>query len=150
MHRPPLSKRNNPEQIEEYFTLQEKLSEPLKYSLLNFIDEHFRSQYTVSQFERRNDRVLPHDRKEMLQAFWNDDSFLLDAVDHIVGEEYDAEDVKNYLDDSRSIYDVGLDDQGRFQLQRRQPPELSELVESALSMRGRAYDHLRRGGFLRV
>ncbi len=144
MHRPPLSRRNNPQEIEEYFELQEELSEPLKYSLLDFVDGYFRLEHTRRQFERRNDQVFPHDRTERLKALWNSDSFLLDAVDYILGEHYDWEEVKGYLDDSRSIYDVGLDDQGRYQLQRRQPPELSELVETTLSSRGRAYEHLRR------
>lgn len=144
MHRPPLSKRNNPQQVEEYFELQEELSEPLKYSLLDFVDNYFRDSYSMRQFERRNDQVLPHDRSERLKALWNSDSLLLDAVDYILGEHYDWEEVKTFLDDARSIYDVGRDEQGRFQLQRRQPPELSDLVKTALTSRGRAYDHLRR------
>ncbi|WP_419925222.1 hypothetical protein [Candidatus Poriferisocius sp.] len=144
MHRPPLSKRNNSDQVEEYFTLQEELSEPLKYSLLGFVDKGFRDKQTVNQFERRHDQVLPHVRTEMLQALLKGDSFLLDAVDYLLGEWHDWREVKSYLDDSRSIYDVGRDDQGRYQLQRRQPPELSNLVDDALSSRGRVYDHIRR------
>ncbi|MYB09745.1 MAG: hypothetical protein F4Y28_07175 [Acidimicrobiia bacterium] len=144
MHRPPLSKRNNPQQIEEYFELQEELSLPLKLSLLEYVSSYFRSEDILRQFERRNDLVLPRNRSDMLEVLRKNDSVLLDAVDYLLGEHYDWEEVKGFLDDSRSIYDVGRDEQGRFQLHRRQPPELSVLVETALTSRGRAYDHLRR------
>ena len=130
--KPPWSKRKDRKSIEEFYALREGIPGGLKNSLMDFAARYFvsGSQVRVERTEhlaRLIGRALPREWPELLNMFWQDDDLLLDAIDHALqypwkGRSYldaasllgdyppspksAALELKSYLDDARSVYDV--------------------------------------------
>ena len=163
MVKPPFSKRQDPEQLEVFHALQEGVPEGLLPSLRDWTV----SRYTVSTgdslrrrrvistdklrlLERRTDRqIMPDDnRKDPIKfrgQMTADRTLLLDAADMALSWSncHAASELESFLIDARSMYRVGTDTDGDYELQQRQPPEMIALVENEASQPGRAAQHLR-------
>ena len=150
--RPPWSQRQTAESVEQFFVLREGVPDGLLGSLLGIVDAYYGDNLDgpdrVAYLARLTDRALsgPND---LLCVVEDDHVLLLDAVDHALSypdsDSFALErEVKSFLDDARSVYDVTEAGWSRFELTWRQPPEITELVEQATSERSRAADHLRR------
>ncbi|MXY09980.1 MAG: hypothetical protein F4Z00_11140 [Acidimicrobiaceae bacterium] len=104
----------------------------------------------LGRLERTIDRsVLPGDTRSALvflrQALDSDDGLLLDAAD--VALTWASEDKAALLEafsvEARSTYGVGVDEDDVYMIQRRQPEELSSLIETEATQPGRQAEHLR-------
>ena len=155
--RPPWSKRQTSESIEEFFVLREGVPDGLRNSLLGVFDDYFiRGGFIDLQrtehLARLTGRALPQYPGELRALVWNDQELLLDAIDHLLqypgGDPTESrhllERVVSYLSDARSVFDVVQLDGWKCELVWRQPPELTEIVAKVTSDRSRASDHLRR------
>ena len=163
MVKPPFSKRQNPEELEAFHALQEGVPEGLlpslrdwtvsKYTVLtggSFNRRRVVSGEKLQLLERRTDRqVMPDDNRtgpsEFREQLTADRMLLLDAADmalswagrHTVGE------LESFLVDARSMYCVGTDTEGNYELQQRQPREMIALIDIEANQPGRAAQHLR-------
>lgn len=165
MDKPPFSIRQDPQHSEEYFALRDGIPDYLRPSLLSWAAAHYSfvsqgKRYTkadqLHQLERKRRQLIPIDSRrayaDLNRAFLTDDLLLLDAIDVVlqkawipfVDEDNLPADVETILYEGSSIYCVGQDESGGYELQRRQPKEMSSLVEKALEKQGRAADHLSR------
>ncbi len=155
MVKPPLSVRNDPERHEAFFVLRAGVSPALLPSLLDWVqDQYIQSQYTGSVYidalrrlERRLDRTLPDTVHELVAAFRGSPTFLLDAIDVALTTSADSDEateLSGVLYEARSVYAVGVDESGDYELQFRQPPELTATVEAATGSSGSASRHLRQ------
>ena len=155
--RPPWSKRQTSESIEEFFVLREGVPDGLRNSLLGVFDDYFlrRGLVDVERTEhlaRLTERQLPQYVGSLRELVSHDSELLLDAIDHAL--QYPGADEQaslsllkktmSYFDDVRSVYDVVQIDGLKCELARRQPPELTEIVAKVTSDRSRASEHLRR------
>lgn len=92
---------------------------------------------------------LPQDSQELGSLLFGNDELFLDAVDFAMtwaweGPRWkDIQDLTQHLDNARSVYTIGEDENGKYEIQYRQPPELTQVVEVATSGRGRSALHLR-------
>lgn len=156
MVKPPLSVRNDPDRHEAFLTLREGVPTSLMPSLLDWVVDHYvhgalMDSYVrvepVRRLERRTDRTLPFTERELMAMFSESPMLLLDAVDLALTNSADlgaAAALSEMLDDARSAYTVGVDDDGRHELQLRQPSELTATAEAAAGGTGSAPRHLRR------
>ena len=157
MVKPPWSMRQSPELIEQFFALREGIPDGLVTSLVSVLDEFYTSFDHVNReltehLSRRLGRDLPHVRERLLAIFYQDHELLLDALDHLLtspvinihSKHQVAERLKQYFADARSIYDVHHVAGGEYEIQYRQPPELTILVEDTANDNTRASEHLRR------
>ena len=154
--KPPWSKRQTSESIEEFFVLREGVPDGLRNSLLGVFDDYFlrRGRVNVERTEhlaRLTERELPQYLGSLRELVSHDSELLLDAIDHALQHPRPdpqpsvlLEKVLSYLDDARSVYDVVQIDGLKCELVWRQPPELTEIVAKVTSDRSRASDHLRR------
>lgn len=158
--RPPLFRRETPEQREEFYTLRDGVPEGLRPSLLDWTVGAYASPVgdsweidldRVRHLERVTDRwallnMLPPSLEFLSTRFSVDDDFLLQATDIALqwAGDNDAEVLESYLADVRSVYCVGKDDNDDFQLQFRQSEEMTKLVQTEIDEEERASDHLRR------
>ena len=154
--RPPLSKRQTQESIEEFFVLREGVPDGLRNSLLGVFDDYFirRGRVDVERTEhlaRLTKRELPQYAGSLRELVSDDPDLLLDAIDHALQfprpdpDPYGLlERVMSYLDDAGSALRVVQLDGSKCELALRQPPELTEIVAKVTSDRSRASDHLRR------
>ena len=154
--RPPWSKRQTSESIEEFFVLREGVPDGLRNSLLGIFEDYFirRGHVDVERTEhlaRLTERDLPQYLGLLRELVSDDPELLLDAIDHALQHPRPVtqpsgllERVVSYLDDARSVYDVAQLDGWKCELVWRQPPELTEIVAKVTSDRSRASDHLRR------
>ena len=158
--KPPWSVRSNPGRLEEFYVLAKGVPDWLKPVLWEFVEAKYgkrRSQYGGLDSERLNQlailtrRSLPFSILEQLRpALFRDEYLFLDAVDigltFPVSTPLDLEHIKmleKHLENARSEYTIGKDENGQRELQHRQPPELTKLVEDATSSSDRAARHLR-------
>ena len=159
MVKPPFPVRQNPERHDSYLALREGIPENLLPSLLAWTLEQYTrwvvgttlvNQDRLNRLERIIDhRVLPdgyRDDAEALQRIlvanenlhiWAIDIALRWATDN------EARQLGTYFDEARSEYCVRHDENGEYEIQYRQPKEISELVDSEVSQPGRAARHLR-------
>lgn len=163
MARPPWSRRQTEGAIREFFVLREGVPDGLLGSLTAFVTPSFYVEEefsgivspkweAIEKFARLTDRQLPANSIDAAMQFRADRTLLLDAVDFVLGqyrsESYQAKTViaelRSHFDEARSAYVVGIDGNGRFELQDRQPEELTDLVADAISGRDRASEHLQR------
>ena len=154
--RPPWSKRQTSESIEEFFVLREGVPDGLRNSLLGVFDDYFlrHGRVDVERTEhlaRLTERELPQYPGLLRDLVSQDPELLLDAIDHALQHPRPdphpgilLERVVSYFDDARSVYDVVQVDGSKCELAWRQPPELTEIVAKVTSDRSRASDHLRR------
>ena len=160
--RPPWSRRQKREDIDQFFILRDGIPDGLMNSLMDFVGAYFTDSYAVSfsrieHLARLVERKLPRDNHRLLEMFYQDEELLLDAIDHALrypdqrnrslndpSPVKAAETLKAHLDDARSIYDVFLVEGVEYELGYRQPPQITELIEAVTSNRTRAAEHLRR------
>ena len=101
---------------------------------------------------RRIDRSLPQKKSALMAIFSEDHDLLLDAVDHMLTfpdpdqrrHQNAVRELQQYFADARSVYGIQHVSGGAYEIQYRQPSELTSLVESTLSANTRASEHLRR------
>lgn len=163
MIRPPWSRRQSDDEIAAFFVLREGVPDGLLPSLNDFVlgvfyihDEimggFHPNREIINQFARITDRYLPRHPKDAAQQFQQDRALLLDAVDFALGrlnaKSYGTPEVVAELNiqlaEGRSAYVVSVDRNGQYELQHRQPEELTALVAEATSGTDRAREHLRR------
>ena len=158
--KPPWSVRSKPERVDEFYVLAKGVPDWLKPALLEFVQAKYvgeHSQYggldsdKLNQLATLTRHSLPYSIFAQFEPeLLGDASLLLDAVD--IGLAFSARSPKDYqhikvlekhLENARSEYTIGQDDNGQPELQYRQPPELTELVEDVTSSSNRAARHLR-------
>ena len=159
--KPPLSVRDDAERLEAFSVLREGVPPGLLPSLLDWVRSHYTSGYedylgiwivdfdSVRRLERRTNRTLPdtHELNALLAEFQRSHALLLDAIDLALTTSADAvqaAELSEMLDDARSTYTVARDQDGDFELQFRQPPELTEAATAVMRRAGSAAHHLRR------
>ena len=158
MVKPPFSKRQTPEQVEEFFRLQQGITDGLLLSVL----EWTASQYTVADrpfihegrlghLERLVDRHIVSldgrdDTDELLEVLAADRDLLLDSADVALkwADERDAALLETYFGEARSAYVVVEINDGEHEIQLRQSQEMVALIESEANEPGRAAEHLRK------
>jgi len=160
MVRAPLSKRSNPEAVQEFFALREGVPVGLRDSLALFVETAFYGRISGrglvvtdqgQRYERIHDRLLPGSPSELDDQFERNDEHLLDAVDFVLGDLTNApsnrlkvEELELHLAEARSVWKVGRANDESWELQRRQSEELADLAQTAASVSDRAGEHLRR------
>ena len=158
MVKPPWSMRQNPELAEQFFVLREGIPDGLMNSLISVLDEyytnfgHHANRERTEHLARIIGRDLPYERVTLLETFSDDHELLLDALDHLLTVSIKdanykhrvAHKVKQYFSDARSIYDIRHVAGDEYEIQHRQPPELTSLVENTVNANTRASEHLRR------
>ena len=164
MVKPPFLVRENPDMHESYFVLREGIPDTLLPSLLDWSLEHYTrpmrgiivgsgrlvNQNRLNRLERIiEQKVLPDGHRSNDQAleriFATNPLLHIQAIDIALRwatTEW-AEELGTYLDEARSVYCVGKDEDGDFQLQFRQSAEMIELIETEANQSGHAAIHLR-------
>ena len=163
MVKPLFSKRQNSEQLEEFyspvqgipdFLLPSLLDWTLKYYSRSSSDPKTTNERLWFRLERYSRRKLPSyaltDIDGLMHAFTTDHLLLLDAIDLVLeGLEYfsfgnqTAMELDRMFQEAESVYCVGVDGDEKYELQFRQPPELTKLADIEISRDGRASLHLR-------
>ena len=155
MVRPPFSIRKNrdPESRERYETLRDGVPSGLLLTLLNFVVEYIRGptdlrgHQTVEgphreRLSRIVDQAVPWRLDDLWEQLQEDSDLLLDAVDYVVHycpvSPQVAANLRVAFDEARSAYTIGVDGNGHYGLQERQPAELTELMNRSLSGRDEA------------
>ena len=164
MVKPLFSERHDPERSENLSSLHGGIPDFLFPSLLDWILEYFSGslpgkrttdQEMILHLERRARRALSPRAKTDLQTlareFQDDDDLLLDAIDLVLNQEsnygfqsYNAGQLENILEEAGSVYCVGTDEDGTFELQFRQSEEMIELLHVEADRADRATEHLHR------
>ena len=152
MVRPPFSVRHDPERLEEFSVLREGVPAGLLPSLLDWVRYRYVGPRSVHEDEvRRLERLLgttlPTMAGDLMRAFRDYPTLLLDAIDLALTTSADpdgAAELSEILAEARSVYTVGADESGDYELQFRQPPELTEVVQAATGGSGSASHHLRQ------
>lgn len=160
--RPPFSARQDVGASEEHDVSRERIPDHLFTSLLDWAIKRYScppprvgvpNPQMLLKLERYTRRLVPtsafHDMKGLGRAFWPDHVLFLDAIDLALSQSDEApaggspEVLEAILREAGSIYCVGLDGNGNFQLQSRQSAALVALVESEANQPDRAAQHLR-------
>lgn len=161
--KPPFSIRQNPTRLEDFYAPSDGIPDFLIQSLLDWTLKHYSRSSSGTQttnerlwlrLERYSRRPLPTaaltDLDELIYTFTTDHSLFLDAIDLVLERleyftfgNHTAIELNCMLQEAGSIYCVGEDGDERYELQFRQPPELSELADSEISQGGRVSRHLR-------
>lgn len=161
MSRAPWSLRRTSSGEEQFFALREGVPDGLLRSVLNFIEAELYVEGIFGpeprhdlhdSFARRHDFYLPEHPEQALNMFENARERFLDIIDFVLGNlEPDSTAtqaklarLESHLIEARSAYTVGIDGDGYWELQDRQPPEVTELIERAASGGDRSAEHLRR------
>lgn len=118
----------------------------------DMMGRYYPNTEAINEFARISDRYLPAHPNEAAELFQADRAFLLDAVDFGLGQyeagsyegERAVEELNTHLAEARSAYTVGVDGNGRYELQDRQPEAVTALIEEASSATDRSAEHLRR------
>ena len=156
--RPPFSKRQSPEQVEEFFRLQQGITDGLLLSVLEWTVSHYTDSNRYSMHEGRLghlERIVDRhivslagrdDTDELFEALAADRELLLDAADIALqwAGEREAELLQMYLREARSAYVVVEVNGGKHEIQLRQSQEMVALIESEANQPGRAAEHLRK------
>lgn len=155
--KPPFSVRNSPEKLEDFFVLREGLPDWLKRPMWSFLASTVSvygpmgrqiSPVFIDMLAGLTGHSLPQDSQDLVSVLSGNDELLLDAVDYAMAWTREepiwkhVQDLNTHLDNARSIYTIGRDDSGRYEIQYRQPPELTQIVEEATSRRDRSARHL--------
>ena len=152
MTRPPFSVRHDPKQLEDFYVLRKGVPDGLLQSLLDWVEPHYcyrgwlRAD-DVGRLERITGMQLSRRASDLMYSFRTDHVLLINAVDLALAIEHDPEDaagLSRMLAEARSEYTVGADENGDYELQFRQPVELTQMVEAATSDANSASHHLRQ------
>ena len=161
MVHPLFSQRQDQASVEEFLVLREGVPPGLSLSLVEFALGYFfyssamhgrgPNNDVFAAFARRSDQILPTGRTAFRKGLGGDAVLLLDVVDFLliskitdsVNATPHLAELSTILKESRSAYTIGKNSDGRFQLQQRQPDELSQVAAAAISEGGRAGEHLR-------
>lgn len=155
MVRTPFSIRRNrdPAAQERYEALRDGVPSGLLLTLLNFVVDYLRgptglrsSQPVDSQHRERLSRIVDQPVPWRLDDLWEqlqeDSDFLLDAVDYVVHycpvSPATAANLRVAFEEARSAYTIGVDSDGHYGLQERQPVELTDLMNQMLGGRDEA------------
>ena len=155
--RRPLSVRQNPERLEEFYALNEGVADGLRPSLLSWTLERYSSfggaitdERRVGHLERTINRdLMPGSNRMNLadlgQGLAADDELLLDAADVALtwASDHEAALLEAFFVEARSTYSIGVDEDDVYMIQLRQPEELSRLIETEATQPGRQAEHLR-------
>ncbi len=162
MTRAPWSKRQTEQGREEFAALREGVPDGLVRSLVTFVNAAMyvyveyqgpKPQHELhDSFARQTDVYLPADPDDAAKRFLGDRELLLEVVDFVLGhldtENYSAKQAVRMLEgqlvEARSAYTVGRDGEGLWELQNRQPVEVSRILKDATGGADRASVHLRR------
>ena len=159
MVRPPFSIRRNPDASarERFETLREGVPRGLKPTLLEFVQEHlgestgYGNPLKVNDEHRQRlsrivDQPLPYRLRDLIDGIDEYPNLLLDTVDYVVhycpSQSSQLTGLQAAFEEARSVYAIGIDVDGRYQLQYRQPSELTELMNRALNNRDEAAQQL--------
>ena len=157
--KPPLSMRHDPKQIDKFFALQGGIPDGLRPSLLNltlnlYVEEtpwgtHQVDVGKLQHLERiTNHIILPDHARESVshlqRTLADSDRLHLDALDIALhwGGSPAADQLESYFQEARSTYCVRKDADGIFEIQFRQPKEMTELIDRTVASTGRAAEHL--------
>ena len=163
MVKPLFSKRQNPEQLEEFYAPAHGIPDFLLPSLLDWTLRYYSRSSSDAKtpyerpwlrLERYSRRKLPTyaltDIDGLIHAFTTDHLLLLDAIDLVLeGLEYfsfgnqTAMELDRMLKEVESVYCVGVDGNEKYELQFRLSPELTMLADIELNQDDRASFHLR-------
>lgn len=156
MLRPPLSARQNRDRREEFYALHEGVSIGLRPSLVEWTVDHYRHVGTFTDENRLgnleraiNRELLPSGRRSQLDrlrsVLANDDDLLLDAADVALtwASNNAVATLERFFAEARSAYCIGRDADYGYEIQRRAPEEMGELIQNEASEPGRAAEHLR-------
>ena len=155
--KPPFSIRQDPAQHEEFFALQTGISDGLQPLLRSWAIKMY------SDSERGDIRLAKLTNLELLidqqitpdglrssdilfgDALTKDRTLLLDAIDVALrwADDTDAGILEHFLVKARSEYCVGHDENGDYEIQLRQPQEMTALIETEANQPRRAAEHLR-------
>ena len=155
--RQPLSVRQNPERLEEFYALIEGVPDGLRPSLLSWAKMQYSSygptfadEAKVGHLERTINRELVLGGKrellsELERRLAADDELLLDAADVALtwASEPQVARLEAFFVEARSTYSIGVDEDDVYMIQLRQPEELSRLIETEATQSGRQAEHLR-------
>ena len=162
--KPPFTVRENPEMHESYFVLREGIPDTLLPSLLAWSLAHYTTpmrgvitgsgryvnQDRLNRLERIIDqKVLPDDYRRDDEAlehvFATNPSLHIQAIDIALrwAVTEAAEKLGTCLAEARSVYCLGRDQDGDYQIQFRQSAEMLELIETEANQSGHAAAHLR-------
>lgn len=157
--KPPFLVRENPDSHDSYFALREGIPDNLLPSLLAWSLEHYTkwvigvsliNQDRLNRLERIIDlKVLPDQYRDDADAlgriFTASHLLHIQAIDIALrwANIEKIEELGTYLDEARSIYCVGHDEHGNYEIQKRQPAEFRELVDIEATQPGRSAEHLR-------
>ena len=161
MVKPLFSERRDPEKLSSFyegvpdFLFPSLLNWTLKHFLRNLSGKRTTDQQMILRLERRARRALPPAAKTDLQAlaheFRDDDNLLLDAIDFALSQKnyygfgnQNPEELEGIPKEAGSAYCVGTDEDDNFELQFRQPEEMTDLLEAEVSLPGNAAAHLRK------
>lgn len=156
--KPPFSKRQDLEQVEEFFRLQQGITDGLLLSVLEWTVSHYAGSdlYSIHEgrlgyLERIVDRhIVPLERRDdtdgLLEVLAADRELLLDAADVALQwtDEREAARLEMYFREARSAYAVVEINGGEHEIQLRQSQEMVALIESEANQPGRAAEHLRK------
>lgn len=163
MKRRPLSVRSSPNKWREHDGPHEGVPPGLRTSLIAWLapwfffrDDMYGERYPnhelMMKFERIHGQPLPPTMGPFGKHLTENPDLILDAVDFILGElqpsSYSGdpepvEELVQFLAEARSVYTVGVDENGRYELQRELPPEVMATAEQAMATPDRAAEHLR-------
>ena len=155
MVRPPFSVRTNPEKsaLEQYEALRDGVPAGLMPTLLSLVYEQLGEVTNVlgylavndphrERLSRIVDRSLPSGLQDLMSLLGSDTALLLDTVDYIVHycsvTTQAAAALNLAFEEARSAYTIGVDSEGRYGLQERQPAELTDLMNQMLGGRDEA------------
>ena len=153
MVKPPFSIRTDSERLKGFFVLREGVPDGLMPSLLDWAGQRYWDdlwgvyEHRLRRLERRLGMSLSANTSSLSKIFHDYPELLLDAIDVVLTSDsgpQEAAALSEILAEARSVYTVGVDENGDYELQFRQPPELTETVRAATHGSSSAQHHLRQ------
>ncbi len=158
----PFSKRDSSDTARRYDGPFDGVPEWLKPSLMTWLVEFFfvhddvmgevyPRRDLILRLGRITNHALPVRLDSFGEALLSDAVLMLDATDFALstltqdvyyGEPDAVAALRQFLDDSRSVYTVGRNPAGGYELQRRLPDEATAAATAAMSDDDRAAEHL--------
>ena len=157
--KPPLSMRGDPKKIDEFRALRGGIPDGLRPSMLNltlnlyakedYFGNHRVDLEKLQHLERITNRIiLPDSNRDSLDRLQRElagnDVLHLDALDTALrwGGSRGANELETYFQEARSTYCVRTDADRNYEIQLRQPKEMTDLIDQEVARTGRASEHL--------